>query len=333
MRDETPVLSLPMTAAYYRLIQRRFGTTTAKRAALVAGARVPEAASEIPVRTQLRQLRNLHRVAPAHWGLMVGTALDGSAHGPAGAAIVTAASLGDALAVLVRYASVRAPFIDLRATRAGTRFVLEVVEPVALGAVRTAMLEMVLLSTQWVVESALGRPMTGATVTMPAPRPAHWARYADVFHVPVEFAGRRATMSLPATWLRLPCPLADPVVHRSACTRLEAMRQRRAAEFVDVEIESLLDAGDGAAPPLAEVARRLRVSERTLVRKLGSRGASYRRLRDGHRRRRAAELLEDRSLSVADIAERLGYDEPTNFARACRRWFGVSPRAYRARVS
>jgi len=332
MRDQTPVLTLPMTAAYYRLILRRFGTTPARRAALVAGARVRDAASEIPVRVQLRQLRNLQRLGPTHWGLGVGAALDGSAHGPAGAAIVTAASLGDALDVLVRYAAVRAPFVELRATRAGRRYELELFERVPLGAVRTAMLEMVLLSTQWVVESALGRPMTGAVVTMPAPRPPHWRRYADVFHVPVGFAGGRATLSLPAAWLGLPCPLADPVVHRSACTRLEAMRQRRAAEFVDVEVESLLDAGDDAPPSLPEVARRLRVSSRTLVRKLGTRGASYRRLRDGHRRRRAGALLADTSLTVAEIAERLGYDEPTNFARACRRWFGVSPRAYRART-
>jgi AraC-like DNA-binding protein len=42
--------------------------------------------------------------------------------------------------------------------------------------------------------------------------------------------------------------------------------------------------------------------------------------------------LAQPSLSVAEIAERLAYDEPTNFARACRRWFGLSPRAYRARI-
>jgi hypothetical protein len=261
MRDEPPVLTLPMTAAYYRLILRRFGTTAARRSALVAGARVPDADDEIPVRVQLRQLANLQRAAPSHWGLLVGAALDGSAHGPAGAAIVTAASLGDALDVLVRYATVRAPFIDLRATRTGRTHTIEVVERVPLDAVRTAMLEMVLLSTQWVVESALGRPMTGATVTMPAPRPDHWRRYLPVFHVPVAFDGRVAAISLPATWLRLRCPLADPVVHRSACTRLEAMRQRRVADFVDAEIEVLLDAGDDAAPSLAEVARRLRVSD------------------------------------------------------------------------
>src|SRR5687767_12195297 len=144
MPDEPRLLTLPMTAAYFRLIVRRFGTTRARRAALLAGTRVRDGAVEIPVRAQLRQLANLDRLAPSDWGLEVGAALDGAAHGPAGAAIVTAETLGDALDVLVRHAAVRAPFIDLRATRSRLRYEIELVEPIPLGTVRTAMLEMVL---------------------------------------------------------------------------------------------------------------------------------------------------------------------------------------------
>ena len=80
------------------------------------------------------------------------------------------------------------------------------------------------------------------------------------------------------------------------------------------------------------LAARLQVSTRTLVRRLEQRQTTYRALLDFHRRSRCAELLAQPSLSVAEIAERLGYEEPTNFARACRRWFGLSPRAYRARI-
>ncbi len=319
-----------MTAAYFRLILRRFGTTRARRAALVASTRVRDDAVEIPVRAQLRQLANLARLAPSDWGLEIGAALDGAAHGPAGAAIVTAETLGDALDVLVRHAAVRAPFIDLRATRSRLRYEIELVEPIPLGRVRTAMLEMVLLSTQWVVESALGRRMKEARFILPAPRPRHWRRYAEFFHAPVVFAGTRACVSLPAAWLRLPCPLADPAVHRSARLRLEGMRERRAGEFVDAEVEGLLDTGDDAGVPMREVAARLRISPRTLVRKLARRGVSYRRLRDGHRRRRAIELLARGDLSITEVADRVGYEEPTNFARACRRWFGMSPRGFRA---
>jgi AraC-like DNA-binding protein len=93
----------------------------------------------------------------------------------------------------------------------------------------------------------------------------------------------------------------------------------------------VLDGGGDAPPSLVQVARRLRLSPRTLVRRLGARGTSFRDLVAEHRRRRAAELLLQPELSIGEIAERLGYRDPTNFARACRRWFGFSPRAYRAR--
>ena len=109
------------------------------------------------------------------------------------------------------------------------------------------------------------------------------------------------------------------------------MRQRLMGDFVDVRIEALPAAGGDAGAVLGDIAARLRLSPRTLVRRLQRRNTSYRRLLDGHRRRRAVELLLQPELSVAEIAERLGYGDATNFARACRRWFAMSPRAYRSR--
>jgi len=329
MRDEPRVLSLPMTSAYYRLILRRFGSTAGRRAALGRGTGVGDDDSEITVRAQLRQLANLHALAPAGWGLEVGAALDGVAHGAAGIAIVTAPSLGGAIDILARYATARAPFIDFTRRRQAERFVLEVVEPCPLGPVRAAMLEMVASSVQWVVESALGRPMREAEITFPLPRPTYWRRYERAFHAPVAFAGAVAAISLPVAWLDLACPLADPLVHRDAKARLEALRQRLEGDFMDHRVERMLDLGDDPGLSLGDTARRLRISPRTLVRRLGLRRTSYRALLDGHRRRRAVEMLAQPTLTIAEIAERLGYEEPGNFARACRRWFGASPRAYR----
>ena len=62
---------------------------------------------------------------------------------------------------------------------------------------------------------------------------------------------------------------------------------------------------------------------------LGRCGTSFRKIVEDHRSRRATELLADPSLSVTEVAYRLGYTEPANFGRACRRWFGSGPRAYR----
>lgn len=342
MPDDARVLALPMTAAYFRLIVRRFGVTRARRAKLLAGTGVirfddlPRSADaidrEITVGVQLRQLRNLHTMGPAHYGVELGTALDAVTHGAAGSVAATAPSVGAALDALVRYVSVRTPFVVLRASRAPGTYTLQVDETCRLGPIRRAVLEMVLLSIQGVVEAALGRRIAAARFQMPAPCPPYARRLTRCLHGHVAFEGRDASVTFPATWLDLPCALADPIAHRSASARLEMLRQRLDGDFVDARVERVLEGGGDAPASLGQVAARLRVSPRTLVRKLGHRGTSFRSLVEAHRRRRAVELLGQPELSVADVAERLGYEEPTNFARACRRWFGMSPRAYRMRL-
>ena len=144
---------------------------------------------------------------------------------------------------------------------------------------------MVLLSIQGVVESALGRRMDEATFSMPPPRPAHWRRYPEFFHGPVTFAGSEAAVTLPSDWLDLPCPLADPMAHRAARARLELVRQRLLGDFTDARVESILEAAGDPGASLTEIAARLRMSARTLVRRLAGRGASFRRLLEAHRRR------------------------------------------------
>ena len=70
-----------------------------------------------------------------------------------------------------------------------------------------------------------------------------------------------------------------------------------------------------------EAARLTGVSRRTLVRRLSEAGTGYRELVDAERRVRAERFLRDGDLSHAQIAEALGYTDPSSFSRACRRWF------------
>ena len=48
---------------------------------------------------------------------------------------------------------------------------------------------------------------------------------------------------------------------------------------------------------------------------------------------RAAELLASRALTVREVAHRVGYRQPAQFAKAFRRHHGVSPSAHRGRRS
>jgi AraC-like DNA-binding protein len=69
-----------------------------------------------------------------------------------------------------------------------------------------------------------------------------------------------------------------------------------------------------------------RAREAQPARHLQETGVKFRDLLDDELKRRADRLLHSAKLSRSEIAERLGYDDPTSFSRACRRWF---PRAAR----
>jgi AraC-like DNA-binding protein len=80
---------------------------------------------------------------------------------------------------------------------------------------------------------------------------------------------------------------------------------------------------------LANVAAALRVSPRTLQRKLELAGSNFARLRDETLSDLASDLLSNTDHSVSRISRKLGYADPASFTIAFKRWKGVPPIAYR----
>ncbi len=332
--------ALPMPAAYFRLLLRRFGRSPERAAAILdgTGVAVADAMAAAPEQAiqlwqQLRQLENLVRLEPAGWALELGGALQGSAHGTLGAATAAAGDLAEALALIERFAPVRAPYFRLRSATTGSRHAITVEMQLPLPVeLAQPLTEMLLQSLQALVESALGEPMREGAFRLAFPAPPHAGRYADAFHAPVAFDAAVSSLEMPVDWLRLPCPFADPAQHRVARESLEAAeRALHGPRFVVAQVERVLEGCDGAPPGAAEVAARLHLSRRSLVRRLSGCGTSFRELTDAHRRRRAEQLLADAELTIAEVGDRLGYTDSANFGRAVRRWFGVSPSALRAR--
>ncbi len=76
------------------------------------------------------------------------------------------------------------------------------------------------------------------------------------------------------------------------------------------------------------VARVLQMSSATLRRRLSVAGTSFRTVQDEIQRSTVETLLmTDKSLD--DIASEVRYSDVRSFRRACRRWFGTTPGAYR----
>ena len=96
------------------------------------------------------------------------------------------------------------------------------------------------------------------------------------------------------------------------------------------EALEVLEREYGAQLEVDEVARRLATSRRQLQRCFAEHGdGSYRRCLGRIRVQRAAELLRDTHLPVHEVARRVGYTQPAQFAKAFRRMHGVSPTEFR----
>lgn len=133
----------------------------------------------------------------------------------------------------------------------------------------------------------------------------------------LEFHARELDRPLP------PREGAAPGLAEQLCRDLVEPRRDRTGLARDVRVLITQRLPDGAS--MAEVAAALGWTERTLRRRLGEEGTSYRRLLDEVREPLAAELLR-RGLPVADVAQRLGYAGATPFIAAHRRWTGRTPR-------
>ena len=70
------------------------------------------------------------------------------------------------------------------------------------------------------------------------------------------------------------------------------------------------------------------MSTKTISRKLGREGYSFRKLRDEIRKDKAVSLIHT-GISIEDMSSLVGYEDPRSFRRAFVRWFGANPSSYR----
>jgi len=85
----------------------------------------------------------------------------------------------------------------------------------------------------------------------------------------------------------------------------------------------------GGNPDAQAVAEHVKMSVRTLHRRLEEDGTSHKALLEELRRELSARFLQEATVSIAEVAFLLGFSEPSAFHRAFKRWTGHTPAQYR----
>jgi AraC-like DNA-binding protein len=153
--------------------------------------------------------------------------------------------------------------------------------------------------------------------------PCGWAAATTALPgVRIQFDQPLLALAIPVPLLSLPFSIAPPPALRS--------KAEPPAEDFQGSLRQVLRPWIVGGPPTQELAAELLgMSPRSLRRRLGEEGTSWRAVvHDLVFARAAARLREDRA-SVREVAEELGYSDPTHFARFFRRRAGVAPSAWR----
>lgn len=149
------------------------------------------------------------------------------------------------------------------------------------------------------------------------------------------FFGEVAGIALHGADASLPIVSADTAVYRAIEQELKARLTSLSgavgmADRVRREIRNMLPSGRVSAEA---VAGRLRVSTRSLQRKLKDEGASFQAILDETRAALALIYLRDRKLSTEETSFLLAYRDPNSFYRAFSDWTGMTPAEARAAPS
>jgi AraC-like DNA-binding protein len=108
-----------------------------------------------------------------------------------------------------------------------------------------------------------------------------------------------------------------------------AMREQPRVRDLAILVTAKLEAALPVAASVDEVARAMRMSPRTLQRRLEDEGTRFAELLDAVRERMARAALAGGVLSLAEIAARLGFADLATFSRAFKRWTGMPPGQWR----
>jgi AraC-like DNA-binding protein len=262
-------------------------------------------------------------------GIFLGLEMQASAHGMVGFAAMTAGSMRNAMSVAIRYAAIRTTALSFEAQVTDDVAILTLVENADLRGAREIYVFSILIGF-WRMGCYLAGRTIDVSFDFAFPRPTYFGRFEDALP-PTRFDQAASQIVLrDLAMLDAPYSMSDPASLRLARDKCDELLLSMGLDGrVAPRVRALLNRQEGAVPSLADVARDLHLSPRTLRRRLEAEEVSFSSLVDAERMRRALLLLRSHELTVDDIGERLGYQNIANFTRAFRRWTGKTPSAYR----
>lgn len=336
MKQES-IEELFMPATYGRHLARIFPPERLLAGTGLSAADLNDPERRITVRQALQYIRNTISLAERpDWYLAWAEGLAEHFHGSISVALMSAPTLGEGLDAFLMFFPGRVPYLHMQGRRDSGNFYAELCPLIDLAASKPLLIETPLIILQEYIHNVYAVDLHEAAVELDyAPTP-YADRYSRYFKCQVRFDAQRNALVIPAAWRD------RRNLGYSASTWAHALQQCEATMGSSSERTTLgqvraylctafeVEHRSRALPTLENVAARLHLAPRTLIRRLRRMGTTYQGIMDDFLRARACELLANDKLKVKEVAAALGFHNPANFGKTFKRWYGISPGAYRA---
>lgn len=160
--------------------------------------------------------------------------------------------------------------------------------------------------------------------------PAGAEAYPEIFGCNVLFGQSENRLVFDAAWLDGVPQLGNRTTY-SSLARLcdELLHELQLRVGLSGRVREILLVNLAQPTTFNAVAKHLKMTPRTLRRRLQEENTSYRKLIDELRMHVAIKYLRDTNLTIEDIADFLGFSEAANFRHAFSRWTGKPPQEFR----
>jgi len=284
---------------------------------------------------QVRELilRAQQQLGEPALGLAAGARQTPVSWGVAGLAMLTCETFGDAINYGVAHESEAGAMVDHLVQQHGREVIIEV-----LPRQFDLQIEAYLVDETMASALAISRYLVGPTfkplrIDLTQARPAHAEVYRRFYRCPVRFDAGCNRLTFESHWLGTRLPGYD----RITCGLVQ--RQLNKVLAMPIGRHDLVEAvtnrmrfAAATRPGQKDLARMVNISDRTLRRRLVQQDTTYRAISDGARYERARDLLVNSDISIAQVAELVGYSDARAFRRAFKRWTGQLPTEFRARA-
>ncbi len=262
--------------------------------------------------------------------LQLGARIPIIVHGNLGAALLACKDVKTLLSLVERYAAIVLPLVGISLREQGDEVIVDYHILTAFPQLNVALFEALLGHSCRNISLITGSDIYPKRVSVTWKPPSYADSYRAYTRCKVQFNAAHNQLVFSKTLLEMPIRTANAIGEKMLVEQCEDELKKlqsntplvdRIREIVSLYLEQ--------SPSIGFVAKKLKISERTLRRRLNDEGLNYRDLVKEVRLQSAKYYLDKTDIRIEQIAWQLGYKETANFRKSFKEMTGLSPRQWR----